>query len=268
MRATICHLTVLLGSLARAQLQGNRPNFLVLVADDMGFNDVSWNNPDMKTPALDLLSKQGVRLDTFYSQPRCSPSRAALLTGLYPYKMGIQRGNISPFRPSGLATRFTLLPEMLEELGYTSHLVGLWHLGYCHTDYLPTNRGFSSFFGQLTERSDHYTRLLHTNQYVGSGYDLWTNTTVSYEGAGLYSSELWAQKAKEKLSELEGSESPWLLQVSFTLSSQSFQAPDRFMELYDSGDRNDYSQVSRSIFSHITHYVVRRSSRREWSARR
>ena len=137
---------------------GKSPNFLLVVGDDVGYNDVSWNNPAMKTPVLDSLRKEGVTLDSFYSQPRCSPSRASLLTGLYPYKMGIQRGNISPFRPSGLARSLTLLPEMLAERGYSSHLVGLWHLGYCSEEYLPTNRGFHSFFGQLTERADHYTR--------------------------------------------------------------------------------------------------------------
>ena len=85
----------------------------------------------MSSPHLDSLRREGVSLESFYSQPRCSPSRASLLTGLYPYRLGIQRGNISPFRPAGLATSATLLPQRLAGLGYTSHLVGLWHLGYC-----------------------------------------------------------------------------------------------------------------------------------------
>ena len=110
----------------------------------------------------------------------------------------------------------------------------------CSEEYLPTNRGFDSFFGQLTERSDHYTRLLDHNEYIGSGYDLWANTTVSYEGAGLYSAELWAREAGEKIEELETSDKPWLLQVSFTSSSPSYQAPDSFMELYD--NQTSYSK--------------------------
>ena len=85
----------------------------------------------MSSPHLDSLRREGVSLESFYSQPRCSPSRASLLTGLYPYRLGIQRGNISPFRPVGLTTTVSILPERLAKLGYTSHLVGLWHLGYC-----------------------------------------------------------------------------------------------------------------------------------------
>ena len=117
--------------------EGRAPNFLLLVGDDVGYNDVSWNNPAMSTPHLEALRRDGVSLETFYSQPRCSPSRAALLTGLYPYRLGIQRGNISPFRPAGLASTARLLPQRLAELGYSSHLVGLWHLGYCAQETSP-----------------------------------------------------------------------------------------------------------------------------------
>ena len=94
-------------------LGATSPNILYILVDDFGYSDVSWNNPSMKTPVLGQLAKDGVILDQFYSQPRCSPSRAALLTGLYPYKMSIQRGNISPFRPTGLATVFPTFPELL-----------------------------------------------------------------------------------------------------------------------------------------------------------
>ena len=96
-------------------------------------------------------------------------------------------------------------------------------------------------------------RLLVTNEHIGPGYDLWSNQTVSYEGAGLYSAHLWAQKAREKLKELAGSESPWLVQVSFTSWAPTYQAPDRFMELYDRPDNKEYSEVrSRSLYySHV-----------------
>ena len=100
------------------------PNFLVIMMENVGFNDVSWNNPEMMTPHLQQLAEDGVILDTFYSAPRCTPSRSSLLTGLYPHKTGMQRGNISPYRPYGLPTRFKLLPEYLKEKGYSSHLIG------------------------------------------------------------------------------------------------------------------------------------------------
>ena len=90
----------------------------------MGFGDVSWNNPDIKTPVLERLAREGVILDQFYAQPKCSPSRAALMTGLYPYKTSMQRGSIGPFRPTGLPTILPTLPDLLRQEGYSTHLVG------------------------------------------------------------------------------------------------------------------------------------------------
>ena len=132
--------------------EGRPPNFLLLVGDDVGYNDVSWHNSMMVTPHLESLRSEGVSLESFYSQPRCSPSRASLLTGLYPYRLGIQRGNISPFRPVGLTTTATLLPQRLAGLGYSSHLVGLWHLGYCSQ---ASRFIFSSLFLLLFQSKIH-----------------------------------------------------------------------------------------------------------------
>ena len=89
-----------------------------------GYNDVSWTNPSIHTPVLENLARDGVILSQFYTQPKCSPSRSALMTGRYPYKISTQRGSIGPFRPTGLATVFPTLPELLKRQGYSTHLVG------------------------------------------------------------------------------------------------------------------------------------------------
>ena len=109
----------------------HKPNILYILADDMGFGDVSWNNPDIKTPVLERLAREGVILDQFYTQPKCSPSRAALMTGLYPYKTSMQRGSIGPFRPTGLPTILPTLPQLLREEGYSTHLVGETSFHHC-----------------------------------------------------------------------------------------------------------------------------------------
>jgi arylsulfatase A-like enzyme len=117
---------IILGSFSSLSFASRpyKPNILYILADDMGFGDVSWNNPDMKTPVLERLAREGVILDQFYAQPKCSPSRAALMTGLYPYKTSMQRGSIGPFRPTGLPTVLPTLPELLRQEGYSTHLVG------------------------------------------------------------------------------------------------------------------------------------------------
>merc|ERR1719347_2069332 len=116
----------------------------MILADDLGWADVSWHDQNMLTPNLQELMTEGVDLSQSYVTPKCSPSRAALLTGVYPWKLGMQRGAVERFQPNGLNTSYKLLPEILKEANYKTHAVrnvGKWHLGYCHKDYLPHNRG-------------------------------------------------------------------------------------------------------------------------------
>ena len=204
----------------------SRPNILYILADDLGYGDVSWNNPSMITPNLDRLARKGVILDQFYSQPKCSPSRAALLTGLFPYKTSMQRGAIGFFRPMGLPTSLPSLPELLREEGYSNHLIGKWHLGYCNTDYTPLSRGFDTFFGSLSQQADHYTREHQINKHIGAGYDLWRDRNVSRDGEGQYSTFLWEEETVRLLESLNTS-SPWYIQLSLTAAHTPYQVPDR-----------------------------------------
>ena len=81
-----------------------------------------------------------------------------VFTGYYPWRIGMQRGAIERFQPDGLNTSLKILPEYLKEAGYKTHLVGKWHLGYCHPNYLPNNRGFDTHFGQWNHVTDYYSR--------------------------------------------------------------------------------------------------------------
>ena len=173
-------------------------------------------------------------LDQYYAQPKCSPSRAALMTGLYPYKMSLQRGAIGDFRPMGLPTVIKTLPEMLRGAGYSTHLVGKWHLGYCHLDYTPIRRGFDTFYGMMSQQSDHYTREQAVNKYMGSGYDHWRDSNVSHEGAGLYSTNLWEEETVRLVTSLNSSV-PWFIELSLTAAHAPFQVPERFSDIYRAG---------------------------------
>ena len=101
-----------------------KPNILVILADDLGYNDVSWHNPDMITPNLQKLVDNGITLENHYVQPRCTPTRSALLTGYYPIHTGRQHGVFNVQEPKGLFTNFTLMPEYFKNLGYKTHAVG------------------------------------------------------------------------------------------------------------------------------------------------
>jgi len=124
-----------------------RPNFVLVFADDLGYGDLScYGHPTIRTPNLDRMAAEGIRLTSFYAAASvCSPSRAGLLTGRYPVRCG-QPGNLGPASTGGLRLSELLLPAALKPLGYTTMAIGKWHLG--HTpDYVPTARGFDSFFG-------------------------------------------------------------------------------------------------------------------------
>jgi len=208
------------------------PHLIVILADDLGWNDVSWNNPDMHTPNIQQLADQGIRLNNSYFHPKCSPSRAALLTGYYPHRLGLQRSGVGRYHPYGLDTEFRILPEYLAEAGYKSHLVGKWHLGYCKEEYLPNNRGFDSFFGQWSHVVDYYTRIAPVkeerkrkiNKDLLKGYDLHYNDDISYEYEGVFSTDMYTAQASKTIAEHDPT-TPLFLMVSYQAPHNPFSTP-------------------------------------------
>ena len=140
-----------LPSLARAATDLRRPNFIVILADDLGYGDLGcYGSRLIRTPRLDAMAAQGVRFTDFYSAASiCTPSRAALLTGSYPQRCGLYMG-INPNRDEhkylGLHPDEITLPELLRERGYATLCVGKWHLGG-EDMFHPMNHGFDEYFG-------------------------------------------------------------------------------------------------------------------------
>jgi arylsulfatase A len=126
---------------------GQKPNIVYIFADDLGYGDLScYGAKDINTPNIDQIAKEGIKFTEFYSASSvCSPSRAALLTGRYPQRMGI---NTVFFSESftGIPDKEITIPEILKEKGYATGIVGKWHLGH-HSKYLPLQHGFDEYFG-------------------------------------------------------------------------------------------------------------------------
>ncbi len=135
-----------------------RPNIVIILADDLGSSDLGYRGSDIKTPNIDALAHGGVRLESYYGLPLCTPARAALLTGRYPMRHGLQTLVIFPSHKYGLPTDETTLPQALKSVGYHTAMVGKWHLGHADRKYWPQNRGFDYFYGNLVGEVDYFTK--------------------------------------------------------------------------------------------------------------
>jgi arylsulfatase A len=123
-------------------------NVIIIFTDDQGYQDLGcYGSPTLRTPHIDRLASEGVRLTDFYVAANvCTPSRAALLTGCYPKRVGMHRGVLFEHSPTGLATDEITIADMLKKKGYATACVGKWHLGH-KTPFLPLAQGFDSYFG-------------------------------------------------------------------------------------------------------------------------
>ena len=139
--------------------ENSRPNIIVILADDLGNADLGYRGSDIKTPNIDKLANEGVRLESFHGMPVCTPARAALLTGRYPMRYGLQTLVIFPNHRYGLPTDERTLPQALKDAGYNTTMVGKWHLGHADQKYWPQNRGFEHFYGNLVGEVDYFTKI-------------------------------------------------------------------------------------------------------------
>jgi arylsulfatase A-like enzyme len=209
---------------AQRNEQENKPNILFILADDLGYADVGFTGgKEIKTPNLDSLASEGARLEQFYAQPVCSPTRAALMTGRYPMRQGLQVGVVRPWAQYGLPLEERTLPQALREAGYVTALVGKWHLGHFQRAYLPTARGFDHQYGHYNGMIDYFTHVRD------GGFDWHRNDRASYDEG--YSTHLLAQEAVRFIRDF-GGRRPFFLDVSFNAVHAPHQVPEKYKEPY------------------------------------
>ncbi|MDR2775990.1 MAG: arylsulfatase [Tannerella sp.] len=209
---------------AQAQRQGVRPNIVIIMADDLGWANVGYHGSAIKTPNLDLLAKEGIELNRFYTAPISSPARAGLLTGRYPSRFGIRENVIPPWRDFGIDPDEETLPEMLEKAGYTNRaLTGKWHLGHSRKIYYPLSNGYTHFYGHLNGAIDYFT-------HYREGQLDWHNDWESSYDEG-YSTDLIAGEAVKCINKYAG-EGPFFLHVAFNAPHEPLQAKPEDIALY------------------------------------
>ncbi|XP_042148472.1 LOW QUALITY PROTEIN: arylsulfatase B [Ixodes scapularis] len=222
-----------------------QPHIVFILADDLGWNDVSYHGcPQIRTPNIDALAWNGVRLSRYYTQALCTPSRAALLTGMYPIHTGMQHSVLFQEEPRGLPLNLKLLPQWLGDLGYDAHIIGKWHLGFYKKEYTPTMRGFRTHVGSWGCFVDYYS---HEKTMSGpathpSGLDFRRDFRASHFDSGKYLTHLLTDEAT-KLIMNHPDEKPLFLYLAHQAPHSGnfvrLEVPETYTEQYrDIGSKN------------------------------
>lgn len=198
------------------------PNIVIIIADDLGWNDVGYHGSEISTPRLDRLAETGLVLEQFHAHPVCSPTRAALMTGKSPVRLGVLQP-ISKNNPVGLPLGERTLAEFFHDAGYQTYLSGKWHLGWATRAYQPTARGFDHFYGYLTGGIGYWDHV------HGGGLD-WQRDGVTLREPG-YGTNLIADDAVRAIAERDTAR-PLLLVVSFNAPHLPNEAPAEAIARY------------------------------------
>ncbi len=222
-----------LGISINAQKQKDKPNIIIIYSDDMGYGDVGYNGvEDIKTPNIDKLAHEGIEFTQGYvSASVCGPSRAGLLTGVYQQRFGMGENpsasgfpNTVKSRESGLPTTQTILPEILQENGYVTGMVGKWHLG-AGENLRPYNRGFDFYYGFINGSHSYYKAR---NEF-GKKKDFWpifrNDKMEEFDG---YLTDKFTEEAEGFIK--KNKNKPFFLYLAYNAVHHPWQAPQHHLD--------------------------------------
>jgi arylsulfatase A-like enzyme len=202
----------------------DKPNVIIMVADDLGWNDVGFHGGDIDTPALDRLAREGMQLNRFYTTPICSPTRAALMTGRDPMRLGLAYGVILPWDNNGVHPDEHFMPESFRDAGYQTAMVGKWHLGHAQMTYHPNQRGFEHFYGHL------HTEVGFYPPFANAGGKDFQQNGVSIEADG-YETFLLADEVTRYIRKRD-KQKPFMLYMPFIAPHTPLDAPQDLQDKY------------------------------------
>ena len=211
-----------------------KPNIVMIMVDDLGYGDLSsYGGKDLKTPHIDNLVAVGIRFDNFYANcPVCSPTRASLLTGRYPDRVGVP-GVIRTHLTNNwgyLAPQAVLLPKMLKRAGYHTAIIGKWHLGL-ESPNIPNVRGFDHFHGYLGDMMDDY----YNHRRHGINYMRLNEKEIDPKG---HATDLFSRWAIDYIKERAGSKRPFFLYLAYNAPHTPIQPPKDWLEKVKKREKN------------------------------
>ncbi|MCI0737577.1 MAG: sulfatase-like hydrolase/transferase [Gemmataceae bacterium] len=204
--------------------QGKKTNILIILCDDVGYGEFGFQgNKQIPTPNIDSIAKNGIRFTQGYvSGPYCSPTRAGLLTGRYQTRYGHEFNGQGP--KFGLPLSEKTLADLLKALGYSTAVIGKWHLGF-DPQFRPTQRGFDEFYGTLAN-----TPFFIPNNFVDSR--IAPDPVKKKEKSDFYTTEAYAERAVDWLERNKGK--PWFLYMPFNAQHAPLEAPQKYLDRFSS----------------------------------
>jgi len=221
---TIIFFFVIVGCSSNEQ---TKPNIIIFFTDDQGYADVgSFGAKGFETPNIDGLAKEGIRFTNFYVPATvCTPSRAALLTGKYPKRVGLHEGVISPYSTNGLAPEEFTMAEMLKEQGYSTSIIGKWHLGH-EEKFMPNNQGFDSYYG-VPYSNDMDNHFYQHNNFQSPPLPFYRDKIKIAEG--LDQDQLTKMFTEEAISQInKESDDPFFMYVAHCMPHVPLHASKKF----------------------------------------
>lgn len=233
-----------------------KPHIVFSVIDDLGWNDVGWQDGfgQIQTPKLEALLNESIKLDQYYVYRFCSPSRSTFLTGRYPWHIGQQTHmnlNPTPGIACGINKDYDFVPKMLQKAGYKSAALGKWHLGYLTNAYTPTFRGFDTYLGYYSGAEEHFTHLKGGAWKGSNFYDLANNTgsdvrsclSAVGNASSTYSSYLYGNETLRLLDAHDPSV-PFYAYLAWNNVHAPNEAPDEYIAMH--GDIKDDARMKLS----------------------
>src|SRR5919202_1716007 len=213
------------------------PNIVVLLADDMGYSDLSLYGGELSTPNIEALAKRGIMFTNFHATPVCSASRAEILSGVDHHLAGF--GSMAEYLDPNqvgkpgyegyLNNRVVTLPTLLKDAGYHTYMAGKWHLGK-EKGYLPSDRGFEQSFALLQGAANHYNEMGYSPARPKATYR--SNGEVVHLPANFYSTNFYTDKLIEYINQNCGDGKPFFVYAAFTAPHEPLQAPQEYIQRF------------------------------------
>ncbi len=214
-----------LASLVKTRTSTKPPNVIIMLADDLGWADVGYHGSDIKTPNIDRLAKEGMRLERFYATPICTPTRSAMMTGRDPIKLGVANAVLMAWQDGGVSLDEHFMPQSFKAAGYDTAMVGKWHLGHTIEQHLPNARGFDHFYGHVNTQVDYF------KHEFAKGHDFQENGNI-VDHDGEYATDVHGDQSVRFLKELRDKEKPFFLYVPFLAPHSPIEAKQEDIDKY------------------------------------